>query len=85
MHVVKSIICNSLIEGKWSPRIKTINIHFKATKSSFGSTSGFIQQLVSFTCLLQTLIRLKFISYASHVAINAYVIKIYLLPIHMGS
>jgi hypothetical protein len=31
------------------------------------------------------LIRLHFISYASHVAINAYVAKIYLLPTHRGS
>jgi hypothetical protein len=30
-------------------------------------------------------IRLYFTSYASHVAINAYVVKIYLLPIHRGS
>jgi hypothetical protein len=28
------------------------------------------------------LIRLNFISYAFHVAINAYVVKIYLLPMH---
>jgi hypothetical protein len=31
------------------------------------------------------LIRLHLISYTSHVAINAYVVKIYLLPMHKGS
>jgi hypothetical protein len=44
-----------------------------------------IPQLVSFTCLLHILIRLYFISYASHVAKNAYVVKIYILPILRGS
>jgi hypothetical protein len=33
--------------------------------------------LVSFTCLLQYLIRLYFISYTSHVAINAFTIDSY--------
>jgi hypothetical protein len=55
------------------------------SKSSIGSTSGFIPQLVSFTCLLQILIRLYFISYASHVAKITYVVKIYLLHMHRGS
>jgi hypothetical protein len=32
---------------------------------------------VSFTCLLQYLIRLNFISYTSHVAINAYIVGSY--------
>jgi hypothetical protein len=54
-------------------------------ESSIGSTRGSIQQSISFTCLLQNLIRLKFISCASHVAINAYVVKIYLFPMHRGS
>jgi hypothetical protein len=44
-----------------------------------------IPQLVLFTCLLQILSRLYFISNASHVVINAYVVKIYLLPMHRGS
>jgi hypothetical protein len=52
---------------------------------SIDPTSGFIPQQVSFTCLLQTLIRLYFISCTSHVSINAYVVKIYLLPMHKGS
>jgi hypothetical protein len=47
-------------------------------KSSIGSTSRFIPYLVSFTCLLQILIILYFISYTSHVAKNAYVVKTYL-------
>jgi hypothetical protein len=80
-----SIICSSLIEGKWSPQRKTINFHYKSTKSSLDSTSGSIQQLVSFTCLLQTLIRLYFIHYTSYVVINAYVVKIYPLSMHKGS
>jgi hypothetical protein len=42
-------VYNSLIEGKWSPQRKTISFHCKVLKS----TSGFIPQLVSFTCLLQ--------------------------------
>jgi hypothetical protein len=41
--------------------------------------------LVSFTCLLHFFIRQHFISYTSHVVINTYVIKIYLLPMHKGS
>jgi hypothetical protein len=39
-----------------------------------------IPLLVSITCLLQILLRLYFIFYVSHVSINAYVVKIYLLP-----
>jgi hypothetical protein len=41
--------------------------------------------LVLSTCLLQYLIRLYFTPYTSHVAINAYAVKSYLLPIHKGS
>ena len=44
-----------------------------------------IPQLVSFTCLLQSFIRLYYIGYVSRIAINAYVVKIYFLPMHRGS
>jgi hypothetical protein len=58
-----------------------LHIH-KYSKTSIGLER---LHLVSFTCLLQCLIRLYFISYTSHVAINAYVVKIYMLPMHKGS
>jgi hypothetical protein len=35
--------------------------------------------LVSFTCLFQYLIRLYFVSYTSHVAIHAHVVKSYFI------
>jgi hypothetical protein len=63
-------------------RRKTISFHCKSTSTS---ASGFIPLSVSFTCLLQILIRLYYTSYASHVAINAYVVKIYILSMHRGS
>jgi hypothetical protein len=35
-------VCSSLIEGKWSPRRKTINFHFKRPFKWFHSTFGII-------------------------------------------
>jgi hypothetical protein len=49
------------------------------------SASGFIPLSVSFTWLLHIFIKQHFTSYASDVAINANVVKIYLLPMHRGS
>ena len=90
--IFKSILCSSLIEGKWSPRRKTTSFHCISTsilmahKSTIGLQLVTLRlQLVSFTCLLQYLIRLYFTSYTSHVAINAYAVKSYLLSMHKGS
>jgi hypothetical protein len=65
------------------PRRKTITFHSKSTSTI--STSGFAPLLVSCAYLLYIFTRLHYISYASHVAKNAYVIKIYFLPMHRGS
>jgi hypothetical protein len=75
-------MCSSVIEGKWSPQEKDNKLPLQSTSTS---ASGFIPLSVSFTCILQILIKLYYISYASHVAINACVVKIYLLPMYRGS
>jgi hypothetical protein len=75
-------MCSSLIEETWSPQEKDNKLPPQIDKYF---PSGFIPFSVSFTCLLQILIKLYFISCTSHVVIDAYVVKVYLLSMHRGS